>query len=189
MAEQRGRAAEPGPPPLDPRMVELLYELCPPGYRNHELLRRYPVVLVRMARQHIEASLAALRVGYSRARLDLRDHVPVHAVEPMLAMYEAIGADLHQAAARVVEIERAMLRSATPPAGLTRTRPTPARGTIGGMDSGQEHDVIEPRWIPDELLDELLADADVTGDLAELRVAVTDERIYAHAVHGDAATG
>ncbi|WP_202512199.1 hypothetical protein [Streptomyces sp. SID3343] len=79
-----------------------MYDLCPPGYRSHEVLRKYPVVLARMARQHVGAALAAARHGYGTARVDLKDAVPVHVLEAALRMYEYEGS-------RAAATERAVL--------------------------------------------------------------------------------
>ncbi|MCF2526297.1 hypothetical protein [Yinghuangia soli] len=71
--------------------VRWLYDLVPPGYRRHEVLRRHPELLARMARQHVAAALQAARYGYGTARVDLRDRVEVHVVESVLRMYEYEG--------------------------------------------------------------------------------------------------
>jgi len=95
----------PGVPDWERTAVAWLYDLCPPGYRSHEVLRKYPVLLARMARQHVEAALAAARHGYGTARVDLKDAVPVHALEATLRMYEYEGsrAAATERAVRLVE--------------------------------------------------------------------------------------
>jgi len=188
--EAAQRAAAPGAPQIPPRTSEALFELCPPGYRDHEVLRRHPRILARMARHHVAAELDAARAGYSDARRELRDRVPPHVVEQMLATYRAMGEEWHRAADRVARIERAIL-TATPPETSTRTRPGRARGTIETMDAPQAHEpAAEPRWIPDAVFAAFLGDDRVTGDLAALQTVVTDERIYQHAgPAGDVATG
>lgn len=65
--------------------VTWLFDLCPPGYRGHDLLRGYPVVLARMARQHVSAALAAARHGYGTAREELAPVVPA-ALDPRAAL-------------------------------------------------------------------------------------------------------
>ncbi|WP_331770450.1 hypothetical protein OG948_43080 (plasmid) [Embleya sp. NBC_00888] len=105
---------------LDPRTVEALYELCPPGYRNHEVLRRHPRLLVRLARHHLRAEPAELRQGYSDLRRELKDQVPVHVIPQALATYRREADEIHRAFARVAAIERAL--SALPP-----TAPEPGR--------------------------------------------------------------
>lgn len=72
--------------------VTWLFDLCPPGYRGHGLLRRYPVGLARMARQHVSAALAAARHGYGTAREELGRVVPGGVLVGVLRMYEVEGA-------------------------------------------------------------------------------------------------
>lgn len=95
----------PGAPGWEDTAVAWLYDLCPPGYRSHEVLRKYPLILARMARQHVEAALAAARHGYGTARVDLKEAVPVHALEATLRMYEYEGsrAAATERAVRLVE--------------------------------------------------------------------------------------
>ncbi|MFI6977219.1 hypothetical protein ACIBSV_01370 [Embleya sp. NPDC050154] len=100
-----GPATLPVPAALDPRTAEALYELCPPGYRDHEVLRRHPRLLPRLARHHLLADLAELRQGYSDLRRDLRDQVPVHVIPQALATYKAEAAELHRALERLNAIE------------------------------------------------------------------------------------
>ena len=40
-----------------------LFDLVPPDYRAHEVLRRYPVLLARFAADHVDAGLEAARAG------------------------------------------------------------------------------------------------------------------------------
>ncbi|MEU0937856.1 hypothetical protein [Embleya sp. NPDC005971] len=85
--------------------VAWLFDLCPPGYRSHDLLRKYPLILARMARQHVAAALAAARHGYGTARVELAERVPAQAVEAALRMYEYEGsrAAATERAVRLVE--------------------------------------------------------------------------------------
>ncbi|MEU0935470.1 hypothetical protein [Embleya sp. NPDC005971] len=108
-----------GPARPDARTVEALYEVCPPGYRNHEVLRRYPALLVRLARHHLLAELAELRQGYSDLRRELRDQVPVHVIPQALATYRREAAEIHRALERVAAIERSLPPPPRP--GRTRT--------------------------------------------------------------------
>ncbi|MFE2950901.1 hypothetical protein ACFXHK_28250, partial [Embleya sp. NPDC059267] len=100
---RRGRAgvAPPGwPPAVRPPGVEgweatavtWLFDLCPPGYRGHDVLRRQPLLLARMARQHVCAALAAARHGYGTAREELAPVFPAPVVGALLRMYEVEGA-------------------------------------------------------------------------------------------------
>ncbi|MGH8869045.1 MAG: hypothetical protein ACRDYU_13750, partial [Actinomycetes bacterium] len=45
----------PGAPGWERTAVAWLFDLCPPGYRAHEVLRRHPAVLARFAATHVEA--------------------------------------------------------------------------------------------------------------------------------------
>ncbi|MYW04082.1 hypothetical protein [Streptomyces sp. SID3343] len=81
----------PGVPGWEDTATAWLFDLCPTDYRAHDVLRRHPPILARMARQHVMAALAAARDGYGTARLDLRDTVPVHAMDAVLRMYEHEG--------------------------------------------------------------------------------------------------
>ncbi|WP_424641684.1 hypothetical protein [Embleya sp. AB8] len=81
----------PGAPGWEHSAAAWLYDLCPPGYRSHDVLRRYPVILARMARRHVAAALAAARHGYGTARVDLEEAVTGRALEETLRMYEYEG--------------------------------------------------------------------------------------------------
>ncbi|MFE5331316.1 hypothetical protein ACFRCG_33500 [Embleya sp. NPDC056575] len=98
----------PGEAGWEDSAVAWLFDLCPPGYRNHPHLRKYPLILARMARQHVAATLAAARDGYGTARLDLRDAIPVHAIDGVLRMYEYEGSRAAATERAVVLVERAL---------------------------------------------------------------------------------
>lgn len=104
---------EPVRPPHAPdwerTAVAWLYDLCPPEYRAHEVLRRYPLLLARFAAGHVAAGVAAARQGLRTARAELRDLVPPEAVEAALAAYDREGRRLVQAG-RQVELVAAALR-------------------------------------------------------------------------------
>jgi hypothetical protein len=93
------------PDPEDPRFAERvvgwLLELCPPEYRQHDVWRRHPVILARLATVHAEASLQAARTAFSGARRELAGRVPPEAVEETLQALSREGAVL---AARVREV-------------------------------------------------------------------------------------
>jgi hypothetical protein len=86
-----------------------LFDLCPPDYRAHEVLRRHPVVLARVAHHHVQGGIAAARTGLSTARQDLSDVADVVTVEAAVAMYEREGARL-MAIARSLALVEAALR-------------------------------------------------------------------------------
>ncbi|GAA4959496.1 hypothetical protein GCM10023205_23100 [Yinghuangia aomiensis] len=89
--------------------VAWLYDLCPPGYRRHDVLKRHPELLARMARQHVEAALQAARHGYGTARADLRDRVDIHVVEALLRMYEYEGSRAAALEREVALVEQALI--------------------------------------------------------------------------------
>ncbi|MYS87863.1 hypothetical protein [Embleya scabrispora] len=120
-ASEPAPAPAPAPGGLDPRAAEALYEVCPPGYRNHEVLRRHPALLVRLARHHLLAELAELRQGYSDLRRELKDRVPVHVIPQALETYRREAAEIHRALERVAAIERSLPPPTRPRPGRSRT--------------------------------------------------------------------
>ncbi|MFI1585663.1 hypothetical protein [Embleya sp. NPDC020630] len=98
----------PGEAGWEETAVAWLFDQCPPGYRNHDVLRAFPVILARLAHQHVSAALAAARDGYGTARLDLRDAVPVHAMDGVLRMYEYEGSRAAATERAVDLVERAL---------------------------------------------------------------------------------
>jgi hypothetical protein len=99
----------PGAPDWERTAVAWLYDLVPPDYRAHEVLRRYPVLLARFARDHVSAGLEAAREGWRTVRVELADHLPADAMEAAMTAYEREGARL-AAAARGVSVVAAALR-------------------------------------------------------------------------------
>ena len=98
----------PGAPDWERTAVVWLFDLVPPDYRAHEVLRRYPVLLARFARDHVAAGLEAARTGWRTVRVDLADHLPAEAMEAAMAAYEREGARL-AAASRAVTVVAAAL--------------------------------------------------------------------------------
>lgn len=94
-----------------------LFDQVPADYRLHGVLRRHPVALARLARQHVGAALEAAREGYRTARVDLRDHLPPHAVDQVMNAYLEEGRRT-AAVLRSIEVLDAALRSAS--AGASR---------------------------------------------------------------------
>ena len=99
-------------PPLSPdwerSAVAWLFDLCPPDYRAHEVLRRYPLALARLAREHCLVGAEAARRGLATVRADLAGVVPPEAVEAMVSAYEREGARLAKAAVSVALVEDAL---------------------------------------------------------------------------------
>jgi hypothetical protein len=99
----------PGEPDWEQSAVAWLFDLVPPDYRAHEVLRRYPVLLARFAADHAAAGLEAARKGWRTVRVDLADQLPVEAMEAAMVAYEREGARL-AAAARSVDVVAGALR-------------------------------------------------------------------------------
>jgi hypothetical protein len=85
-----------------------LFDLCPPDYRAHEVLRRHPVVLARVAHHHVQGAIGAARTGLSTARRDLADVADATTVEATVAMYEREGARLMAVARSLALVEQAL---------------------------------------------------------------------------------
>jgi hypothetical protein len=85
-----------------------LFDLCPPDYRAHEVLRRHPVVLARVAHHHVQGAITAARSGWSTARQELSDVAEVPAIEATIAMYEREGARLVAVARSLALVEQAL---------------------------------------------------------------------------------
>ncbi|WP_306367279.1 hypothetical protein [Nocardiopsis sp. CC223A] len=100
----------PGSDSFERTAVVWLFDLLPADYRLHGVLRRYPVALSRLARRHLTAVLAAGREGYRTARVELRDHLPPHALEQVMRAYQAEGRRT-AAVLRSVEAVDAALRT------------------------------------------------------------------------------
>jgi hypothetical protein len=99
----------PGAPDWEHTAVAWLFDLVPPDYRAHEVLRRYPLLLARFARDHVAAGLEAARAGWRTVRVELADELPADAMEAAITAYEREGARL-AAAARGVEAVAGALR-------------------------------------------------------------------------------
>ncbi len=81
----------PGSPDWELSAAAWLYDHVPADYRAYDVLRRYPVLLARMAGEQVAASLEAARVGWRTLRADLRDEIPPEAVEAAMQAYEREG--------------------------------------------------------------------------------------------------
>lgn len=89
--------------------VAWLFDLCPPDYRAHEVLRRHPVVLSRFAAAHVAAAVQAARDGLRTVRSELADLVPPDVIEAAVSAYDREGRRL-AATGRQVELVAAALR-------------------------------------------------------------------------------
>lgn len=84
----------PGTPGFERTAVSWLFDLCPPDYRTHDVLRRHPVVLAHVATRHVRAGIEAARRGLATVRDDLRDAVDPETVAAAVTAYEREGARL-----------------------------------------------------------------------------------------------
>ena len=98
----------PGSPDWERTAIAWLFDQCPPGYRDHDVLRRQPLVLARFAAIAVDAAAAAADEGLRRVRTELRDRVPPEAVEAAVAAYEHERHRARRAAAAVEAVERAL---------------------------------------------------------------------------------
>ncbi len=109
-----GWPAEVPPPGADGwerKAIGWLFDLCPPDHRGYGVLRRWPVLLARVARENVAAGAQACRRGAATARADLRElatPMPPEAVDALLAMYEREALRLDKAARAVALVERAL---------------------------------------------------------------------------------
>jgi hypothetical protein len=88
--------------------VAWLFEVVPPDYRLHGVLRRHPAALAALARHHTAASVEGARQGYRTVRTELAEKMPPHAVDAVLAVYRTEGRRLATAAKAVELVERAL---------------------------------------------------------------------------------
>ncbi|MFE3451173.1 hypothetical protein ACFXJ8_19850 [Nonomuraea sp. NPDC059194] len=98
----------PSVPDWETSAVAFLLDCMPPDYRAHDVLRRYPLALARMALRHLDSAIAAARAGYRNAAVDLKGHLPPHAVEAVLDVYRQEGPRLVRLARSVDVVERAL---------------------------------------------------------------------------------
>ena len=98
----------PGTPGWERSAAAWLFDLCPPDYRAHDVLRRHPVVLARFAVHHVQAGIEAARQGLGTARAELRDVVDPETVAAAVAAYEREGARLVAASRAVGLVEEAL---------------------------------------------------------------------------------
>jgi len=99
---------DPESPAFGDKVVGWLLDLCPPDYRGHEVLRRYPVVLARLAALHADASLQAARSAYAGARRDLAGRMPPEAIEETMVALSKEGSRLAAQVREVALVEEAL---------------------------------------------------------------------------------
>jgi hypothetical protein len=103
-----GEVHPPGTDGFERTAVGWLFDLCPPDYRSHDVLRAHPVVLARFAHQHVTSAVEAARNGYRTVRADLQGLVPPEVVEAALGAYDREGRRLALASRQVALVEAAL---------------------------------------------------------------------------------
>ncbi|MGP3959279.1 hypothetical protein ACTWPT_25050 [Nonomuraea sp. 3N208] len=98
----------PSVPDWETSAVAWLLDAVPPDYRAHEILKRYPIALARMALHHVNAAVEAARAGYRSAAVDLKGQLPPHAVEAVLDVYREEGPRLVRLARSITVVEQAL---------------------------------------------------------------------------------
>lgn len=98
----------PGSDEFEATAVAWLFDVLPPDYRLHGVLRRYPTALAAMARHHTGACVDGARQGYRTARTELSEMLPPHAVDAVLSAYRKEGTRLVSTARAVDLVERAL---------------------------------------------------------------------------------
>lgn len=98
----------PGTERFEDTAVTWLIDLLPPDYRRYGVLRRYPVALARMAREHVAGCLEGARQGFRTARLELAEAVPPHAIEAVLDAYRNEGPRMASLLRAIELVERAL---------------------------------------------------------------------------------
>ncbi len=102
------RVQPPGTPDWEASAVSWLYDQVPADYRAYEVLRRYPVLLARLAGEQVEASVEAARAGWRTLRSELRDTLPPEAVEAAMTVYEREGRRLGELGRQVAVVSGAL---------------------------------------------------------------------------------
>jgi hypothetical protein len=98
----------PGSEEFETTAVAWLFDVVPPDYRLHGVLRRHPAALAAMARHHTSACVEGARLGYRTARTELAESLPPHAVDAVLTAYRREGTRLAATARAVSLVERAL---------------------------------------------------------------------------------
>ena len=98
----------PQAPDWERSAVAWLFDLVPPDYRAHEVLRRHPVVLARFAAGHVAAAVQAAREGLRTVRADLSGTVPPEVVDAAIGAYEREGRRLVRTGRQVALVDAAL---------------------------------------------------------------------------------
>ncbi len=98
----------PQAPEWERSAVGWLFDLCPPDYRAHDVLRRHPVVLARFAAGHVASAVSAARDGLRTLRAELKGVVPPDAVEAAIGAYDREGRRLVLTGRQIALVEAAL---------------------------------------------------------------------------------
>jgi hypothetical protein len=130
--EWPGEVRPPGTPEWERSAVGWLFDLVPGEWRAHEVLRRHPVLLARVAGGQVAASLEAARTGWRTLRRDLGRELPPEVLEAAMAAYEREGARLAELVRQVAAVTEALHGRRWVPGTGRWAPPAPAPGFRGG---------------------------------------------------------
>lgn len=102
------RVPPPGTDAFTEKATGFLLDALPSGYRDHDVLRRWPAALASLAHYHMEAVIVGHRQGYRTARTELAQHVPPHAIDAVLSAYRTEGQRLAAEAQSIDLVARAL---------------------------------------------------------------------------------
>ena len=81
----------PGSPEWERSAVSWLLDQVPGEWRAHDVLRRHPVLLVRLAARQLDATLEATRDAWRTLRGDVRGTLPPEVIQAAMTAYETEG--------------------------------------------------------------------------------------------------
>ncbi len=85
-----------------------LLDCCPSDYRAHQVLRRHPVVLARLAAQFVESQIRASRTALSEARVGLGAYVTPDVLDSTIEVLQVEEARLVRVRRGVLLVEEAL---------------------------------------------------------------------------------
>lgn len=85
-----------------------LLDCCPPDYRLYQVLRRYPIILVRFAAVCVGAQIRASESGLAECRASLEEFVPPEAIEQATQAWHEQTAALRRTMREVSLVEDAL---------------------------------------------------------------------------------
>lgn len=122
----------PGAPDWQRSAVAWLLDLVPGDWREHDVLRRHPTLLARLAAGQNTASLEATRDGWRTLRRDVGRggaRLPPDVVDEAMAAYERQGARMVELTRQIDAVRQAIDgRTWVPGAGRWTQAPPPLHG-------------------------------------------------------------